>query len=585
MDTSETIHTLKITTQLTGSDTYPLWKRQMELALSAKRRLGYVTGKIPKPKEDEDKIEAWIVNNNQVITWILQNVSEMIKMVIIYTPTAKGVWDTLEKRYTNGRSVEEYYTQLQVIWDELESMSSLPTLSKVTTEIAEYLTAVDKQAEERRLFQFLNGLDKQYGMLRSNMLMMDPLPTVEHTVSLVLQEEMQSNNLGHTKQQEHSALMSRGEIEREKCVHCGRDNYKSELCWEVKGYPVGHPKHRKTTYKPGVRGEFAPGFKQQKSHQNNFRQQTYRKSAASAKAESTDLSTAIGGNTNKTRGESEGELECNYAGMLNSCCQTIVNNDWIIDSGATNHMTAQLETLENVKELSKGLKINLPDGRSVQVTYKGEIMLNNGLRLKGVLYVPEFKENLMSVQKLAKENECYITFFDSHCYVQGCSEGEIKGIGKEDNGLYCYKIYKTQEDSDARKSVFTNCKLKERCEAVKKSKVACNGNFIINENTVDDSTLWHNRLGHAPWPKIKRVVHLQPIEGSKCICLTCPMAKFVKSPYSHSQTTVKDPFDLIHIDIWGPYRVTSKGKFRYFLTVVDEKSRGTWIMVLLTQIL
>ncbi|KAK9691437.1 hypothetical protein RND81_09G196600 [Saponaria officinalis] len=351
----------------------------MELVLSAKRRLGYVTGKIPKPKEDEDKIEAWIVNNNQVITWILQNVSERIKMVIIYTPTAKGVWDTLEKRYTvsngarkyklnkesyeavqNGKSVEEYYTQLQVIWDELESMSSLPTLSKVTTEIAEYLTTVDKQAEERRLFQFLNGLDKQYGMLRSNMVMMDLLPTVEHTVSLVLQE---------------------------KC------NLTTCAIQNIKGYPVGHPKHRKATYKPGVRGGFTTGFKQQKSHQNNFRQQTYRKSAASAKAESTDLSAAIGaatqqlenllkmvsgGNTNKTQGESEDELECNYAGMSNSYCQTIVNNDWIIDSGATNHMTAQLETLENVKELS------------VQVTHKGEIMLNNGLRLKGVLYFYEY---------------------------------------------------------------------------------------------------------------------------------------------------------------------------------------------------
>ncbi|KAL9225858.1 hypothetical protein vseg_001737 [Gypsophila vaccaria] len=80
----------------------------MELALSTKRRLGYVSGKVAKPKENEDKIETWQVANNQVITWILQNVSERIKMVIIYTPTAKDIWDILEKRYTIANGARKY---------------------------------------------------------------------------------------------------------------------------------------------------------------------------------------------------------------------------------------------------------------------------------------------------------------------------------------------------------------------------------------------------------------------------------------------------------------------------------------------
>ncbi|KAK9726907.1 hypothetical protein RND81_05G244800 [Saponaria officinalis] len=339
----------------------------------------------------------------------------------------------------NGRYVEDYYTQLKMIWDELDNMSTLPSITKITTDIAEYLKAVEAQAEERKLFQFLNGLDKEYEVLRSNILMMDPLPSVEHTVSLMLQEELQANNLGNAKSQESSALLSKGEFEREKCVHCGRDNHKSELCWEIKGYPVGHPKHRKTNYKPGFRGG---GFRQQRTFQTNPRQQNFKRTAANVRADQTDLSAAIGvatlqlenllkmvpsnTNANKEGGESEEELECNFAGMTNYNSQT--HDNWIIDSGATNHMSSKLGVMNNVKKLQTKLRISLPDERYVLVTHKGEVDLNEDLQLKDVLYVPSFKQNLMSVQKLIKENHCYVTFFYSYCYVQGCTKGKVKGI-------------------------------------------------------------------------------------------------------------------------------------------------------------
>ncbi|KAK9673127.1 hypothetical protein RND81_12G148200 [Saponaria officinalis] len=494
MNTIESIHTLKITTLLTGSENYPLWKRQMELALSAKRRLGYVNGKTPKPKEDEEKIEAWTVANNQK-RYTVANGARKFKL-------NRESYEATQ----NERSIEDYYTQLQMIWDELDNMSTLvttlPSITKVTTNIAEYLKAVEAQAEERKLFQFLNGLDKDYGVLRSNILMMDPLPSVEHTVSLMLQEEMQANNLGNTNLQESLALLSKREFEREKCVHCGRDNHKSELCWEIKGYPVGHPKQRKINYKPGFR---CGGFRQQRTFQTNPRQQNFKRTAANVRADQPDLSAAIG--------------------MTNYNSQT--HDNWIIDSGATNHMSSKLDVINNVKELQTKLRISLPDGRYVLVTHKGEVDLNRDLQLTDVLYVPSFKHNLMSVQKLIKENQCYVTFFDTHFYVQGCTKGEIKGIGSTVNG----------------------------------------GNF----------SLWHNRLGHAPLSKIK---HLTCLNLQKCnaeLCLTCPMAKLTKQPFAQSQTTVDNPFDLIHIDIWGPYRVVYRGKFRYFLTIVDEKSRGTWV--------
>lgn len=40
------------------------------------------------------------------------------------------------------------------------------------------------------------------------------------------------------------------------------------------------------------------------------------------------------------------------------------------------------------------------------------------------------------------------------------------------------------------------------------------------------------------------------------------------------------PFDLVHCDIWGPYHVPSHDNKRYFLTLVDDHTRFTWIYML-----
>lgn len=39
-------------------------------------------------------------------------------------------------------------------------------------------------------------------------------------------------------------------------------------------------------------------------------------------------------------------------------------------------------------------------------------------------------------------------------------------------------------------------------------------------------------------------------------------------------------FELIHIDTWGPFSVPTREGFRFFLTIVDDFSRATWVYLL-----
>ncbi|KAL2928842.1 Retrovirus-related Pol polyprotein from transposon TNT 1-94 [Bienertia sinuspersici] len=146
--------------KLEGSGNYRPWKRSMEISLASKRKLGFVTGVIVKDKTDPVKQEAWDTCNNMVISWILGNVSENIKKSIMFMNTAKDMWKSLEQRFQisngarkyqiskliyetkqNGKSVNEYYTEMKILWEELENLIFYPPITEINNEVAAYLNA------------------------------------------------------------------------------------------------------------------------------------------------------------------------------------------------------------------------------------------------------------------------------------------------------------------------------------------------------------------------------------------------------------------------------------------------------------
>ena len=40
------------------------------------------------------------------------------------------------------------------------------------------------------------------------------------------------------------------------------------------------------------------------------------------------------------------------------------------------------------------------------------------------------------------------------------------------------------------------------------------------------------------------------------------------------------PFDLVHMDVWGPFSVPTSDGHRYFLTLVDDATRATWLFLM-----
>ncbi|CAI7795571.1 unnamed protein product [Closterium sp. NIES-54] len=98
--------------------------------------------------------------------------------------------------------------------------------------------------------------------------------------------------------------------------------------------------------------------------------------------------------------------------------------------------------------------------------------------------------------------------------------------------------------------------------------------------------LWHHRLVHPSLPRL-RGMHsrllvsglpksLPPLPPSPALpCLPCVEGRQHAAPHSSSFPPTSAPLQTLHMDVWGPARVSGQDRERYFLVVVDDDMRYT----------
>lgn len=90
---------LLVGTALNGEN-FNEWRISMSLALSAKNKLGLVTGKLKKPGKKSQYTDHWQRCNDMVITWILNAIVPEIRSSLVYINFAADVWADLHTRFT-----------------------------------------------------------------------------------------------------------------------------------------------------------------------------------------------------------------------------------------------------------------------------------------------------------------------------------------------------------------------------------------------------------------------------------------------------------------------------------------------------
>lgn len=136
------------------------------------------------------------------------------------------------------------------------------------------------------------------------------------------------------------------------CKECGGKGHYSDKYWYVVGSPKGHPNFGKPNIKPGVVNQ--PWSKWNKSKPGGRPRSTGSSQSSSSNAvvfspqqQLEQLMKMIPSLSNQSSkaSETDDELDSHFSGMI--ACHNALGNEqeWIIDSGASDHMTPHLDKL------------------------------------------------------------------------------------------------------------------------------------------------------------------------------------------------------------------------------------------------
>ena len=227
------------------------------------------------------------------------------------------------------------------------------------------------------------------------------------------------------------------------------------------------------------------------------------------------------------------------SGNPDKCLVSSSSSEWIIDYGATDHMTGNSSLFSTFQSQPSTSIVTLANGSQSCVLGSCTNFPTPSLPLSSVLILPNLSYNLMIVSKLTRALKCYISFFLGFCLFQNLMTKQIIGRGHESGGLYILD------------------------HAVPRP-VACSGVTTQFEMCC--------RLGHPSLSLLKKLCP-QFSSLSSLDCESCQFAKHHRLPSSpRVNKRASAPFALVHSDVWGPYVVVSPTGFRYFVTFVDDYS-------------
>ncbi|GKC36536.1 putative ribonuclease H-like domain-containing protein [Tanacetum coccineum] len=122
---------------------------------------------------------------------------------------------------------------------------------------------------------------------------------------------------------------------------------------------------------------------------------------------------------------------------------------------------------------------------------------------------------------------------------------------------------------------------------VPKESLTC----LVAKATLDESMLWHRRLGHINFKNINKLVKDNLVRGlpikrfeNDQTCVACLMGKQHRaSCKSKVLNLITKPLFMLHMDLFGPTFVSSLIHKKYCLVVTDDYSRFTWVFFLTTK--
>jgi histone deacetylase 1/2 len=236
--------------------------------------------------------------------------------------------------------------------------------------------------------------------------------------------------------------------------------------------------------------------------------------------------------------------------------QQTVDPAWYANSGATHHVTHELDRLTTKEPYYGTDQVQAANDRGMRIHNIGHALLptpsSKPSNLNRVLHVPDSTSNLLYMSKLSRDNNVFIELHPYDLFVKDRDTREPLLRGRCHGGLYEIKAPI----------------IKQALSSVKVSR-----------------DMWHSRLGHPASQVVQHVLHSHDLPSSnesnksRPVCDACQQGKSHQLPFSLSTRVTKSPLEIIYSDVWGPAQTSVSGH-RFYVSFVDAYSRFTWLYLL-----
>ncbi|GJS45207.1 retrovirus-related pol polyprotein from transposon TNT 1-94 [Tanacetum coccineum] len=248
--------------------------------------------------------------------------------------------------------------------------------------------------------------------------------------------------------------------------------------------------------------------------------------------------------------------------------QMDLQDQGVIDSGCSRHMTGNMSYLTDFEEIDGGYVAFGGNPKGGKITGRGTIKTGN-LDFENVYFVRELKFNLFSVSQMCDKKNS-VLFNDTECIVLS------PNFKLTDESHVLLKV--------PRKNNMYSVDLKN---IVPKGGLTC----LFAKATSDESKLWHRRLGHINFKTMNKLVKGNLVRGlpSKLFeinqtCVACQKGKQHRaSCKSKIVSSIRQPLHMLHMDFFGPTFVKSLMKKMYCLVITDDYSMFSWVFFLATK--
>ncbi|XP_043693371.1 uncharacterized protein LOC122643864 [Telopea speciosissima] len=400
--------------KLNGASNYLLWSQAFEVYVTCCRKMKYLT--MEPVDSTDDKYDDWKAENATLLCWLWNSMEPSIASNVMFHKTAKGVWNELKESYSqdtnlsriydvyerffsfkqDGKSLGEYYSSLKGMWEELNVYHPISTDAAV----------IKSQRSEFLVAKFLSGLDSDLQSVKSQLLTGEKIPSMNEAYcriqrvvspSVVKSDSAPTNKDnsalftstggrgrggGGTSSRGRGSTFGRGratgsggrgvtsntagsgfvDTSSRWCTHCNRSNHTVDKCWLKHGKPQW------------AREQFANSAISDGGTDSVHSSDPAPRSSTDGGTSSNDLVSQLLQRVQQLEASSSTSTAV-LAHSGTTACFASSSSPWVIDSGASSHMTGKPTLFSSSTQPSMSSWISIADGSSMPVTGHGKVAL------------------------------------------------------------------------------------------------------------------------------------------------------------------------------------------------------------------